>query len=51
MVDAHHRRETGVLYIATGDNYSDPPPETSDAIVAMDLSTGNVLLAFSIQGK
>ena len=33
----------GALYIATGDNYSDPPTETSDAIVAMDLKTGKLL--------
>ena len=33
----------GVLYIATGDNYSDPPTETSDAILAMDLKTGKQL--------
>jgi polyvinyl alcohol dehydrogenase (cytochrome) len=30
----------GVLYVATGDNYSDPPTQTSDAILAMDLKTG-----------
>jgi polyvinyl alcohol dehydrogenase (cytochrome) len=30
----------GVLYIATGDNYSDPPTATSDAIIALDLKTG-----------
>ena len=33
----------GVLYVATGDNYSDPPTETSDAILAMDLETGRLL--------
>jgi polyvinyl alcohol dehydrogenase (cytochrome) len=32
-----------VLYVATGDNYSDPPTETSDAIVAMDLKTSKLL--------
>jgi polyvinyl alcohol dehydrogenase (cytochrome) len=31
------------LYVATGDNYSDPPSETSDAIVAFDLTTGRML--------
>jgi polyvinyl alcohol dehydrogenase (cytochrome) len=31
------------LYVATGDNYSDPPSETSDAIVAFDLATGRML--------
>ena len=32
-----------VLYVATGDNYSDPPSETSDAILAFDLATGRML--------
>jgi polyvinyl alcohol dehydrogenase (cytochrome) len=31
------------LYVATGDNYSDPPTDTSDAILAMDLQTGALL--------
>src|ERR1700704_3284681 len=31
------------LYIATGDNYSDPPSETSDAILAFELATGRML--------
>jgi polyvinyl alcohol dehydrogenase (cytochrome) len=34
--------QLGVLYVATGDNYSDPPTNTSDAILAMDLKTGEV---------
>jgi polyvinyl alcohol dehydrogenase (cytochrome) len=33
----------GILYVTTGDNYSDPPTETSDAILAMDLKTGTLL--------
>ena len=33
----------GVLYVATGDNYSDPPTNTSDAVLAMDLKTGKLL--------
>ena len=32
-----------VLYVATGDNYSDPPSETSDAILAFELATGKML--------
>ena len=32
----------GVLYVATGDNYSDPPTATSDAVLAMDLKTGEL---------
>jgi len=35
--------QLGVLYVATGDNYSDPPSKTSDAILAMDLKTGALL--------
>ncbi len=35
--------QLGVLYVATGDNYSDPPTNTSDAILAMQLKTGELL--------
>ncbi len=35
--------QLGALYVATGDNYSDPPTDTSDAILAMDLKTGELL--------
>jgi polyvinyl alcohol dehydrogenase (cytochrome) len=35
--------QLGVLYVATGDNYSDPPSNTSDAILAMQLKTGELL--------
>jgi len=31
------------LYVATGDNYSDPVTETSDAVLAFDLKTGKML--------
>ncbi len=31
-----------VLYVGTGDSYSDPPAERSDAIVALDLRTGRI---------
>jgi polyvinyl alcohol dehydrogenase (cytochrome) len=30
------------LYVATGDNYSDPASETSDAIVSLDMKTGRI---------
>ncbi len=30
----------GVLYVSTGNNYSDPATNTSDAVLAMDLKTG-----------
>ena len=32
--------EKKLIYVGTGDNSSDPPSETSDAIIAMDLETG-----------
>ncbi|HEX4169589.1 MAG TPA: PQQ-binding-like beta-propeller repeat protein [Bryobacteraceae bacterium] len=35
--------QLGALYLATGDNYSDPPTDTSDAVLAMDLKTGKLL--------
>jgi polyvinyl alcohol dehydrogenase (cytochrome) len=31
------------LYVTTGDNYSDPPTPTSDAFVAFDLTSGQLL--------
>ena len=34
--------KAGVLYVATGDNYSDPATDTSDSILAMDLKTGEL---------
>ncbi len=38
-VDAKLRR----LYVTTGDNYSDPPSDDSDAIIAFSLDTGDRL--------
>lgn len=35
--------QRGVLYVSTGDNYSDPPTKTSDAVLAMSLETGALL--------
>lgn len=35
--------QAGALYVATGDNYSDTPTETSDAVLALDLKTGKLL--------
>ena len=35
--------KTGRIYIATGDNYSDPPTKTSDAVIALDLPSGKIL--------
>ena len=31
------------IYVATGDNYSDPATETSDAVLALDRTTGKLL--------
>ncbi len=38
-IDTQHN----ALYVATGDNYSDPPTANSDAFMAFDLDTGKVL--------
>jgi polyvinyl alcohol dehydrogenase (cytochrome) len=38
-VDAAKR----MLYITTGDSYSDPPARTSDAFMALDLNTGKIV--------
>src|SRR6185312_13339748 len=32
-----------LLYIATGDNYSEPPSKTSDAVLALDAKTGKIV--------
>jgi len=36
-------RARGLLYVTTGDNYSHPATEMSDAIVALDLADGHVV--------
>jgi len=33
----------GMLYVTTGDNYSDPPTDTSDAILAFDATSGKLV--------
>jgi polyvinyl alcohol dehydrogenase (cytochrome) len=35
--------EKGLLYAATGDNYSDPPTDSSDALLALALDTGKIV--------
>jgi len=35
--------QRGALYVATGDNYSNPVTATSDAVLAFDLKTGKLL--------
>ena len=32
-----------IIYVATGNNYSDPATQTSDAILAVNMDTGNLL--------
>jgi polyvinyl alcohol dehydrogenase (cytochrome) len=36
----------GLLYIGTGENYTDPPTSTSDAVQALDMSTGKLVWNF-----
>jgi polyvinyl alcohol dehydrogenase (cytochrome) len=43
--------QLGVLYVATGDNYSDPPTNTSDAILALELKTGELLWSRQLTEK
>lgn len=35
--------EKGLLYAATGDNFSDPSTDSSDAVIAMALDTGKIV--------
>ena len=41
--------ERGAIYAGTGDGQSDPVPETTDAIVALDLKTGRMLWFYQAQ--
>jgi polyvinyl alcohol dehydrogenase (cytochrome) len=43
--------QLGALYIATGDNYSDPSTAMSDAVVAMNLKNGDVLWSRQLTEK
>lgn len=36
----------GLIYIGTGENYTDPPTNTSDAIQAIDIKTGKLVWNF-----
>ena len=38
--------QRGQIYIATGDNYSDPTTRTSDAVMALDMATGRIKWLF-----
>jgi polyvinyl alcohol dehydrogenase (cytochrome) len=35
--------QRSAIYVSTGDNYSDPPTRTSDAVLALDRATGKIL--------
>ena len=39
------------MYVTTGDNYSDPPTSLSDALVAMRMSTGDILWSRQFTAK
>jgi polyvinyl alcohol dehydrogenase (cytochrome) len=39
-----------MIYVATGDSYSDPPASTSDAFVAFDLETGKLVWSRQMTG-
>jgi len=41
----------GLLYFGTGDNYSSPTNDVSDAIVAMDIATGEIRWTFQATRK
>lgn len=38
--------ERQLLYIGSGDSYTEPAPKTTDAIVALDLKTGKIVWSF-----
>ena len=40
-----------VIYVATGNNYSDPPTETSDAVLALNRKTGRILWSKQLTPK
>jgi polyvinyl alcohol dehydrogenase (cytochrome) len=41
----------GALYVTTGNNYSDPPTDTSDAFMAIDLDTGRILWTHQVHAR
>jgi polyvinyl alcohol dehydrogenase (cytochrome) len=43
--------EQDTMYVTTGDNYSDPPTSLSDALVAMRMSTGDILWSRQFTAK
>ena len=43
--------ERDTMYVTTGDNYSDPPTSMSDAVVALKMSTGEILWSRQFTAK
>ena len=43
--------ERDTMYVTTGDNYSDPPTSMSDAVVALRMSTGEILWSKQLTAK
>ncbi len=41
----------GLLYVGTGDNYSEPATDTSDAVIALDLATGHIVWSRQLTAK
>jgi polyvinyl alcohol dehydrogenase (cytochrome) len=42
--------ERGLIYAATGNSYADPPAETSDAILAFSIETGEIVWSNQVMG-
>jgi polyvinyl alcohol dehydrogenase (cytochrome) len=40
-----------LIYVATGNNYSDPPTETSDAVLALSRKTGEIVWSKQLTAK
>jgi polyvinyl alcohol dehydrogenase (cytochrome) len=47
MLDVEH----DTMYVTTGDNYSDPPTALSDALIAMRMSSGQILWSKQFTAK
>jgi len=43
--------ERGAIYVGTGDGQSNPVPDTTDAVVALDLKTGKILWFYQGQAN
>lgn len=43
--------KSDLIYVATGNNYSDPPTETSDAVLALNRKTGEIVWSKQLTAK